>query len=106
MEAYSLSLRSVPVAIGGLVGNVFPPGDGRFVGGCIGFGHLDTTERRYVGGLVGHASHPGPRQFVGGCIGFARLAPYHALPGSRPQGRVHRKAHARRGEEALEGAPA
>jgi hypothetical protein len=28
------------------------------------------------------------------------------LPGSRPQGRVHRKAHARRGEEALEGAPA
>ena len=78
MEAYSPSLHTLPVAVGGLVGHIFPPGDGRFVGGCTGFVRLDKAERVYVGGLAGHVFHPGLRRFVGGCVGFAGLP--HTTP--------------------------
>jgi len=106
MEAYSPSLHTLPVAVGGLVGHIFSPGDGRFVGGCTGVVRLDKAERVDIGGLAGHVFHPGPRRFVGGCVGFAGLAPHHAQPASRLHDRAHRRAHARWGEEALEGAPA
>jgi hypothetical protein len=106
MEAHSSSLPTLPFAVGGLVGHIMPPGDGRFVGGCMGFVRLDSAEHRYVGGLAGHAFHPGLRRFVGGCVSFAGLSPHHAHPGSRLHDRARRRAHARWGEEALEGAPA
>ena len=106
MEAYSSSPRTLPVAVGGLVGHVFPPGDRRFLGGFTGFVHVDAAEPRYVGGLVGHASHPETRRPVGGCVGFAALGPSHDQHPSRLRERAHRRAHARWGEEALEGAPA
>jgi hypothetical protein len=73
----------------------------------LGMGFVRFQEQgRYVGGLVGHVSHLGPRRFVGGCVGFVAVGAHQAQVGSRLDERPHRKALARWGEEALEGAPA
>ena len=73
MEAYSYSPlpEITPVRVGGLVGNICPPDDGRFVSGCMGFVRFDTGDRRFVGGCVGHVVAAGPRRFVGGCVGYS-----------------------------------
>ncbi len=105
MEAYSSSVDLLPVVVGGLVGHIFPPGDGRFVGGCAGFVRLDAG-RRYVGGCVGHVSQPGTRRFVGGCAGFVGTDAYHTPSSTRVRDRAHRELPTSWGEDALEAAPA
>jgi len=79
MEAYSSWTDRLPIRAGGLVGHIFPPAEGRFVGGCIGFIRADPAERRRVGGWLGHIIMPGPRRFVSGCAGHVDSIAY---PGS------------------------
>jgi len=105
MEAHSSSF-AMPVAVGGLAGHVFPPGDGRFVGGCVGFVKLNYAERRHVGGCVGNVSLPGDGRFVGGCVGLIPSGAYLAQPGSHPHARAHRELRVTWREGALEGSPA
>jgi hypothetical protein len=104
MEAYSPPVDMLPIAVGGLAGHIFPPGAGRFVGGCAGFARLAEADRRCVGGSLGHVSQPGPRRFVGGCAGFVQLGTFHAT--SRLESHVRRTPRITWDEEALEGAPA
>jgi hypothetical protein len=103
MEPYSSSTKTLPVAVGGLAGHIFPPGDGRFVGGCTGFVRLGSAERRYVGGCVGHVAGLGRRQFVGGCAGYREPGAYLALSGGRMHGQADRQDLSRR-DAALEAA--
>jgi len=105
MEVYSSSVDMLPVAVGGLAGHIFPPGNGRFVGGCTGFVRLDEAGHRHVGGCVGRIVQVELGPFLGGCVGFARPGIYHAERRGRPHGR-HHEALAKWGEEALEAAPA
>lgn len=106
MEAYSASLRTLPVSVGGLVGRILPPGAGRVAGGCTGVIRLDEPDHRYVGGLAGRVSSSLPRRFVGGCAGFGGLGASHLAAGSRLPADFHREAPDRWGEETLEGAMA
>jgi len=105
MEAYSSSIHIAPVAVGGLVGHITSPGDGRFVGGCTGVARLDGARLRYVGGLVGHPSQPGVQRLVGGCVGSVGPA-HHVKLGGRLHHRAHGVAPTHAGEAAFEGSPA
>jgi len=106
MEAYSSSVDVLPIVVGGVVGRIPPPGDGRFVGGCVGFVRLNGAERRSVGGCVGHVFQPGPQRFLGGCVGFVGVDTHSAQVDGRAHKRAHREVPTRWGEEALEAAPA
>jgi len=80
MEAYSPT--SVPMFVGGVVGRIFSPGHGQFVGGCVGLVHAYEADHGSLGGCVGRAWQPGEGRQVGGCTGFAR-PPHpeaHVLP--------------------------
>jgi len=106
MEAYSSSVDMLPVAVGGLVGHIFRPGEGRFVGGCTGFARIDGAEHRHVGGCVGRIVQLELGRFLGGCVGFAGPGAYHAERRRQLRDRAHHEALAKWGEEALEAAPA
>jgi len=100
MEAYLSSVDMLPVAVGGLVGQVFSPGPSRLVGGCTGLVRLDRAEAGYVGGCVGRVVPLGFQQFVGGCVGRAAVGAVHVERRSYTHDRV-RHAHAKLREEAL-----
>ena len=102
MEAYSS--WAVPVVVGGVVGRILPPEDGRFLGGCVGCVRLSRATRRHVGGCAGHVFQPGPGRFVGGCVGFVEHDMYRAPVRARVHERARSEAPARWGDEALEAA--
>jgi hypothetical protein len=104
METYSSSPNMRPVAVGGLVGHIFPPADGRFVGGCTGSVRPESADRRYVGGCVGHVAGLGRRRFVGGCAGYSEPGAYLALSDSPVYGRADREALAGSSDAGLEAA--
>jgi hypothetical protein len=106
MEAYLHSVDMLPVAVGGLAGHTFPPGDGRFVGGCTGFVRHEKGEHRYVSGCVGRIGQPEFQRFVGGCAGFAGLRAFQVARRSQVHDRAGHEARAKWGDEALEAAPA
>lgn len=106
MEAYSSSVDMLPVVVGGVVGRILPPGDGRLVGGCVGFVRVNGAEHRYAGGCVGHVVQFAPGRFVGGCVGVVGLDTHRAQVDGRLHKRAHREGPVRWGEEALEAAPA
>lgn len=105
MEAYSSSVNMLPVSVGGLVGQIFRPGDGRFVGGCAAIVRSDRTVR-HAGGCVGRIAQLAPQRFVGGCVGFAGIGTFPVAQRSALHDRARHAASATWGKEAFEAARA
>jgi hypothetical protein len=106
MEANSSSRTMLPVALGGLVGRVFPAAAGQFVGGWVGFVRRNEAEHRFVGGCVGHVYQLEHLRFVGGCAGAVHIGELRGQHVSRPRSRAHREVRVASAEQSLQGAAA
>lgn len=68
------AIASASRFVGGSVGRVSAPTEGRRVGGCAGFAYPIASASRFVGGSVGRVSaRSGASRFVGGSVGRIEL---------------------------------
>ena len=90
-----------PAFVGGLVGHIYPPARGRFVGGCVGVVPLNHVTGRHVGGCVGYVCEPGARRFVGGCAGAVALDLASGIRAGHAIDSAHSAVHAVGEEKAV-----